>query len=70
MHFIVLSDCFLESNSDVHLAKKDLCSFIFFLISSSNLNQLYKRKQYLNQLTVHRTNQINKIKVSRGTIEK
>ena len=33
----------------------------FFLISSSNLNQLYKRKQYLNQLTVHRTNQINKI---------
>jgi septal ring factor EnvC (AmiA/AmiB activator) len=33
----------------------------FFLISSSNLNQLYKRKQYLNQLTVHRTIQINKI---------
>jgi septal ring factor EnvC (AmiA/AmiB activator) len=33
----------------------------FFLISSSNLNQLYKRKQYLNQLTDHRTVQIDKI---------
>jgi len=33
----------------------------FFLISSTDLNQLFKRKQYLNQLTVHRTNHINKI---------
>ena len=34
----------------------------YFLISSSNLNQLYKRKQYLKQLTIHRSNQIKKIK--------
>jgi len=33
----------------------------FFLISSTDLNQLFKRKQYLNQLTLHRTNHINKI---------
>ena len=33
----------------------------FFLISSTDLNQLFKRKQYLNQLTVHRTNHVNKI---------
>lgn len=33
----------------------------YFLISSSDLNQLYKRKQYLKQLTIHRSNQIKKI---------
>ena len=34
----------------------------YFLISSKDLNQLYKRKQYLNQLTINRSNQIKKIK--------
>ena len=34
----------------------------FFLISSVDLNQLYKRKQYLNQLALNRKNQISKIK--------
>ena len=34
----------------------------YFLISSKDLNQLYKRKQYLNQLTLYRANQIKKIK--------
>ena len=34
----------------------------YFLISSKDLNQLYKRKQYLNQLTLYRSNQIKKIK--------
>jgi len=33
----------------------------FFLISSDDLNQLYKRKQYLKQLTSYRKNQIKKI---------
>ena len=33
----------------------------YFLISSSDLNQLYKRKQFLKQLTAHRLNQIKKI---------
>jgi septal ring factor EnvC (AmiA/AmiB activator) len=34
----------------------------FFLISSDDLNQLYKRKQYLNQLTEKTSQQINKVK--------
>ncbi|MGY8988524.1 MAG: murein hydrolase activator EnvC family protein, partial [Flavobacteriales bacterium] len=34
----------------------------FFLVSSVDLNQLYKRKQYLNQLALNRKNQIFKIK--------
>ena len=34
----------------------------FFLISSVDLNQLYKRKQYLNQLALNRKNQISKTK--------
>ncbi len=33
----------------------------YFLISSDDLNQIFKRKQYLNQLTTHRKNHINKI---------
>ena len=33
----------------------------YFLISSTDLNQLFKRKQYLKQLTLHRVNQIRKI---------
>ena len=32
-----------------------------FLISSTDLNQLFKRNQYLKQLTLHRVNQIKKI---------
>ncbi|MAR40011.1 MAG: hypothetical protein CMD22_05005 [Flavobacteriales bacterium] len=35
----------------------------YFLISSTDLNQLFKRKQYLKQLTLHRVNQIKKIKI-------
>lgn len=43
----------------------------YFLISSSDLNQLYKRKQYLKQLTIHRSNQIKKIeRIKRELIEK
>ena len=41
----------------------------FFLISSDDLNQLYKRKQYLNQLTLNRKNQISKIKKIRKELE-
>ena len=43
----------------------------YFLISSKDLNQLYKRKQYLNQLTLYRANQIKKIKeVKKELIQK
>jgi len=43
----------------------------YFLISASDLNQLYKRKQYLKQLTIHRSNQIKKIeRIKRELIEK
>lgn len=35
----------------------------YFLISSKDLNQLYKRKQYLKQLTFHRANKITNIKI-------
>ena len=43
----------------------------YFLISSSDLNQLYKRKQYLKQLTIHRSNQIKKIeRIKSELIEK
>ena len=41
----------------------------FFLISSEDLNQLYKRKQYLNQLALNRKNQISKIKKIRKELE-
>ena len=41
----------------------------FFLISSDDLNQLYKRKQYLNQLALNRKNQISKIKKIRKELE-
>ena len=41
----------------------------FFLISSTDLNQLYKRKQYLNQLALNRKNQISKIKKIRKELE-
>ena len=40
----------------------------YFLISSSDLNQLYKRKQYLKQLTVHRLNQIKKIETIKNEL--
>lgn len=42
----------------------------FFLISSDDLNQLYKRKQYLNQLALNRKNQISKIKKIRKELER
>ena len=43
----------------------------YFLISSSDLNQLYKRKQYLKQLTEDRSNQIKKIeRIKNELIEK
>tara|TARA_Y100001968_G_C19424954_1_gene753819 strand:+ start:227 stop:1480 length:1254 start_codon:yes stop_codon:yes gene_type:complete len=42
----------------------------FFLISSSHLNQLYKRKQYLNQLAVNRKTQILKVKKIKAELEK
>jgi septal ring factor EnvC (AmiA/AmiB activator) len=41
----------------------------FFLISSDNLNQLYKRKQYLNQLVLNRKTQILKIKTIKTELE-
>lgn len=41
----------------------------FFLISSDDLNQLYKRKQYLNQLALNRKNQISKIKKIKEELE-
>lgn len=40
----------------------------YFLISSSDLNQLYKRKQYLQQLTIHRLNQIKKIEKTKSEL--
>ena len=42
----------------------------FFLISSDHLNQLYKRKQYLNQLVVNRKTQILKAKKIKLELEK
>ena len=41
----------------------------FFLISSDNLNQLYKRKHYLNQLVLNRKTQILKIKIIKTELE-
>jgi len=41
----------------------------FFLISSEDLNQLYKRKQYLNQLALNRKSQISKIKKNTNELE-
>ena len=41
----------------------------FFLISSVDLNQLYKRKQYLNQLALNRKNQISKTKKITNDLE-
>lgn len=42
---------------------------IFFIISSSNFNQANKRFEYLNQLTKHRADQIQRIKALRKKIE-
>ena len=41
----------------------------FFLISSDDLNQLYKRKQYLNQLALNRKNHLLKIKIIKTELE-
>ena len=41
----------------------------FFLISSDDLNQLYKRKQYLNQLALNRKNHLLKIKTIKTELE-
>jgi len=41
----------------------------FFLISSDDLNQLYKRKQYLNQLALNRKTQLLKIKTIKTELE-
>ena len=74
----------MKNENDIALSKEVLSKLIYqthiwkntynesyFLISSSDLNQLYKRKQYLKQLTIHRSNQINKIeRIKSELIEK
>ena len=72
----------LKKEEDLALTQKTLSNIIyqtyiwkntynesFFLISSNHLNQLYKRKQYLNQLALNRKTQILKIKTIKTELE-